>query len=232
MVVAQPTSVITPTTDVEVSVSNQPVGFFVVSHASRADVRAQTLEHLKAQGIQPHVQIQTDPPESWRMRRNTRDALAEHLPFDRPLVMLEDDVRLHKEWRTLLALLVEADHPTVCCTLETQNVPQPWNQMLGETRIAVEPAIVPMEKPLVFRGTQCVYFPVWYLWHMWGDPRLHDDDPMGMSFDGFLNVRMRDGPHAVRLNVLIPDMAEHLAPVSVRRGRPGTKSRMHKWTLK
>ena len=217
-----------------------PVGVFIVTHESREDVLTETLDHFREQGVHPHVQTQVEPPAPWRVRRGFRRGLER---FSDPwpnggILALEDDVRLRSDWRQLLEVIVQADYPTVCCTLPIECLPAPFSawaraEQDGQLHdIKVKPRVAPLVRPIAFYGTQAIYIPKWFLPHRWSLEVLHVKPPSGKAFDGLWNGWMLDNPTPVGMMVSVPDLVDHTSPQSVLDpNRKPRKPHMFQWGI-
>lgn len=145
------------------------------------------------------------------------------------MLLLEDDVRFRPDWRELLAFIVSADVPTVCCTLPKQCIPAPYGAWVRAQEdgqlpdVRVPPRIVPLVRPISFFGTQATYWPRWFLPTLMSREDLHARTPSGKAFDGFLNVWMQEGPTPLGMSIVVPDLAHHLSPPDVLTGRRGKR---------
>lgn len=133
---------------------------------------------------------------------------------------------------------MEADYPTICCTLPLECIPAPysaWARSVSEGLMpppTVKPRVAPLVRGSVFYGTQCVYLPQWFLPHVWGQELLHSVEPTGMAFDGLLTYLMSQNPTPLGLMVLVPDMAQHLSPPAVLNPRrPHRPAHMWDWPV-
>lgn len=201
-----------------------PVGVSIVTHHTREKDLDATLAHIRELvGVDPHVETQTEDPAPWRVRRGFRRALEVHRdPWpEGGVLLLEDDVRFRQDWQRVLDVIVDADYPTVCCTLPLECIPAPfsaWARAEADgqlTNIKVKPRVAPLVRPISFYGTQAVYLPKWFLPHVISHELLYTQPPKGKAFDGFLNGLMLEQPSSLGLMIAIPDLVDHLSLPSV-----------------
>lgn len=156
------------------------------------------------------------------------------------MLLLEDDVRFRPDWRRLLALVVSADNPCVCCNLAIECLPAPWSNLARAWRDRVpngdakpprvRPRVVPLVRPQNFFGSQAIYLPAWFVPVLWDEPRLHSEAPPGMAFDSLLNKLMTENPTPLGMSIVLPDLAQHESPPSVlNKRRPRRISHSFDW---
>lgn len=194
----------------------------IVTHESRSGALHETVEHLRQLGI-PNVEISetTGPPAPIKVRRGFA-RLIELLagPGIDGLLLLEDDVRLRRDWRELLAVVTAADYITVLCNLSRRTIPAPFSAWIaarldGQLSDAptVTPRVAPLVNPIDWYGTQAMYVPAWLAPHLLLMHKDAGDAPC--SFDGLLKLRMLEAPVSFGMMTAIPDVAMHLSPPSV-----------------
>lgn len=211
----------------------------IVSHESRREIRAETLEHLAEEGIVPFVYETVGEPEPRKLRLGVRKAFESLRPWSN-ILFLEDDIRFRTDWRPLFDMVVASDSPTICCTLELGNIPRPWADYIRNRGVrsrdvpTVKPRLVPLVRPGIFYGSQCVYLPKWTLDIFWDDERFRDtsDQRRGMAFDSFINNIMQDKPAPVAFQIVVPDLAQHLSPPPVaKRPKRFRPAHMFDWEI-
>lgn len=220
---------------------DQPVGVSIVTHESRRGDLSETLAHIEEiVGVTPHVETQVEPPAPWRVRRGFQRALEVHAdPWPAGgVLVLEDDIRFRRDWKRVLDVIVDADYPTVCCTLPLECIPAPFSAWVraeqdGQlSNVKVKPRVVPLVRPISFYGTQAVYLPKWFLPHVISHELLYTQPPTGKAFDGFLNGLMMEQPSSLGLMVAVPDLVDHLSLPSVLNPRRHVrKPHMFHWEL-
>lgn len=197
-----------------------PFKVTIHTHASRARrVLKFTLQHLELHNVTPYVSTQTEPPAPWRNRLNARDALALAKPWPTGgVLMLEDDVRLHDDWRAWVGLSIIEQRPVFGYMSYKRCYPGHIREQI-EKGECVKAGLYPMEHANGLWGAQCVYLPLWFLSMIWEDERLHAGPEMpgmdGWPIDHFFAVVMGGLRKPQMPLVAVPNFADHLSPPSV-----------------
>lgn len=191
----------------------------VHTHETRAGVLADTLTHLETHNVTPHVAVHTGVPSPWGNRLTARDALGMARPWPKAgVLMLEDDVRLHDDWRDWVGLSIIEQRPVFGYMSYSKCYPGHIRESI-EKGECVKAGLYPMEHVNGMWGTQCVYLPHWFLEQIWNDERLHAGPDVpgidGWPIDNYFAVVMGNLPKSRTPLIAVPNFCAHVNPPAV-----------------
>lgn len=170
-----------------------------MSHASRSEIRAETLRHLSKVGIYPSIMLDSSNPPKGTRRLGK---LALTYARGQNLLILEDDIRVITDFPLWLNKAEKLGKIVTFCLMETEFYRRKDN----------DPGFYPVYNPERWYGTQAILIPGKlhpYILERYDSTRL--DQPFDLTLGGIA----RDKPDLFEIYAAIPNPVQHICPPSL-----------------